>query len=376
MKSFIFYVFLLFFSQMAVGQTVAPPQAAAMQSLLEDLVDNHLIFGTTVRVQSGDGKLLWVGAAGNLTAETPYFIASTTKLCVTAVILKLRAEGKLSLDDPAAKYLSPELVNGIHVLDGADYSNMLTIRQLMAHTSGLPDYFQGKPEAGKSLEQTLTAGQDQPWDEAWVSELVRSHMKPLFIPGTKGKAHYSDTNYQLLGAVIKAVSGLSVAEAFRQYLFVPIGLKQTYLYADIADKNPAPLYYKSAPLVIPQAMASFGADGGVVSTTAETAAFLKAFMTGVYFPITNLAEIQQTWNPIFFPMDYGVGIARFLIPKYMSVGQQLPVLIGHTGLSGAFAWYCPERDWYITGTVNQIHQPGTSFKLLVKLLMLLEQPGK
>ncbi|HRF78260.1 MAG TPA: hypothetical protein PLJ00_15230 [Chitinophagales bacterium] len=40
----------------------------------------------------------------------------------------------------------------------------------------------------------------------------------------------------------------------------------------------------------------------------------------------------------------------------------------HSGLSGAFAFYCPEKDCYITGTVNQIHKPGSSFKLMVKLL--------
>ena len=123
-------------------------------------------------------------------------------------------------------------------------------------------------------------------------------------------------------------------------------------------------------------MASFGADGGVVSTAAETAIFLKYFFTGKYFPLTDLAEIQQNWIPVFFPIDYGTGIARFVIPSYMSAGRQLPPLVGHTGLSGAFAWYCPERDWYFTGTVNQLHQPGTSFKLMVKLLLLMEQAEK
>ena len=181
MKHFFLFSGMMLAATWAICQMPAT-RAAAMQGLLNTLVDSQLIFGTTVRIQSGDGSLEWTGAAGNLTTETPYFIASTTKLCVTAVTLKLRAAGKLSLDDAAAKYLAPELLRGIHVYKGIDYSNQLTIRQLLAHTSGLPDYFQGKPVGEKSLEQRLVAGMDQAWDEAWAMELVAVPDEAAFCP--------------------------------------------------------------------------------------------------------------------------------------------------------------------------------------------------
>ena len=114
-------------------------------------------------------------------------------------------------------------------------------------------------------------------------------------------------------------------------------------------------------------MASFGPDGGIVSTAEESMTFLKAFFAGTLFPARYLPELYQ-WNKIFFPLQYGVGLMRFQLPRFMSPFSPAPELLGHSGLSGAFAFYAPERSVYLTGTVNQIAQPGRSFRLLLRLL--------
>ena len=161
--------------------------------------------------------------------------------------------------------------------------------------------------------------------------------------------------------------GTGIAQTMDELLFAPLGLTKTYLYTDGSDTRPAPLYYKNHPLPIPLAMTAFGSDGGIVSTAAECMIFLKAFFAGRFFPQEYLAEMSQ-WNRIFFPLEYGVGLTRFKLPWIFSPFKPQPELLGHSGLSGAFAYYSSEKDTYLTGTVNQINNPDISYKLMLQLL--------
>jgi len=128
-------------------------------------------------------------------------------------------------------------------------------------------------------------------------------------------------------------------------------LKDTYLCDDSSDTKPVPLYYKTRPLRIPLAITSSGPDGGIVSTAKESMIFLRAFYNGQLFPKEYISELT-IWNKIFFPLEYGIGVARFKLPRIFSPFKPIPELIGHSGLSGAFAYYCPEKDLHLTGTVN------------------------
>ncbi len=358
------YLFIIALFIMATTKSQTSLDSVKFQTIINKTIDNKSIFGTVLTVEKGTET--WTGSAGNLKPEQPYFIASTTKLYVTALILKLKAEEKLSLDDKISKFLSAEVMHKLHIFKGVDYSNSLTICNLLAHTSGLPDYFEDKGADGKSLLQKLQEGNDQSWTFEQTVEMSKK-MTPKFAPNTKGKAHYSDTNFQLLGKIIENIYGKNIAEVMNDVIFQPLGLKQTYMYADAADKKPALMYFKNNTLDICKAMTSFGADGGIVSTSAETMVFLKAFFNGYFFPKSYLPELY-TWNSVMFPLEYGVGIMKFQLPAIFTMFRKMPALIGHSGLSGAFAYYVPEKDVFLSGTVNQINNPGTSYKMLIKII--------
>lgn len=351
--------------------TMTPaPLPTRLQDLLTRTVDGKRLFGAAVSVHTGDGRLAFTGAAGDLTVDQPFFIASTTKLYVTALVFQLRASGALSLEDPLSRFLPAAALQGLHTLNGVDHTGALTVRRLLSHTSGLPDYFQGKPAGGPSLEAQLTAGRDQAW--TFEQALARARtLRPAFVPGARGRALYSDTNFQLLGRMVERLHGAPFAEVVRKAICAPLGLTRTYLYTDPHDTRPAPLYFKQAALRIPQAMASFGADGGVVSTASELMTFLQAFFAGRLFPAAYLQELPP-WNRIFFPLTYGLGVARFQLPRLFSPFQPAPELIGHSGLSGAFAFYAPARDVYLAGTVNQVAHPDLSFRLMLNLLAAVD----
>ena len=335
----------------------------SLQALLDKVVDGKKVFGTSFAFKKDTET--WQGASGNLTTDRPYFIASTTKLFTTAIIMKLRAEGKLSLEDKISKYIDASILSGLHFYKGKDYSQELTIRHLLSHTSGLPDYFQDKGASGKSLENELMAGNDQFW--TFEESIDRSKkMSPLFVPGTKGKAKYSDANFQLLGKIIETITGKSYAENCQDRIIQPLSLTKTYLYQDATDEKPKMLYHKSKELKIPKAMTSFGPDGGMVSVSADMLVFIEAFFTGKLFPLSYIDELQE-WNRIFPPMRAGVGIHLFKLPWIFDPTGAIPYFIGHSGLSGALTFYSPKENLYIAGTVNQTAHPDISYRTMISL---------
>lgn len=336
-----------------------------LQQIIDKTIDNKLFHGTVVSILKDNTLTSYY--AGNISDTTQYFIASTTKLYTTAIILKLRYENKLSLQDKISKYLSPEIMKSLHIVSGIDYSDSITIKHLMAQTTGLPDYFEGKPNGGNSLYREITEERDRSWTFDEAIELSKQ-MQPKFKPRSD-KAHYSDTNFQLLQNIIEQITNKTIEQVYQEYIFDPLDLKKTYLYSDDTDAHPIQLNYKKDPLIIPKAMASFKGDGGIVSTSLESITFIKAFFTGILFPEEYIDELKH-WNSIMFPLEYGVGLMRYKLPAYLAGGKSIE-LYGHSGLSGAFAFYDPEQDIYISGTVNQISKPGTSFQLLVKVLSKL-----
>lgn len=336
-----------------------------LQLILNKAVDNKRIFGTTFAIKTQSQS--WIGSSGNFSNSQQFFIASTTKLFTTALILNLLFEKKLTLEDKISKYFDAELMKGLHFFKGVDYSNTLTIKHLLSHTSGFPDYFQSKSE--HNLWKKLTQNFDQKWTFHDTIELTKK-TKPLFAPGYKNKAHYSDTNFQLLGKIIENITNKSYNENLQEKILTPAELKETYLFSDNQDNRPKLIYFKNKELNIPLAMSSFGADGGLVSTSSDLLVFIEAFFNGRFFP-KNYIETLQKWNNIFFPLKSGIGMHLFKLPRIFDPFQKVPYFIGHSGLSGALAYYCPKYQFYIVGTTNQSAYPSLSFKLMIKLTQSL-----
>lgn len=348
--------FLTLITSVAMGQGL--PQT--FQKIIDESIDNKYVYGCVLKISSP--SIEWTGSSGNLESNSQYFIASTTKLYITAIIQKYRSQHKLRLDDPIYKYLSNEELNNLHHFKGTDYTQEICIKHLLAQTSGLNDYLEDTDNNGYNLLKDLLKGNDKSWhfdDVLNISRKMDSH----FRPAKKGKAYYSDTNYQILGRIIEIVSGKTISEALKEEILQPLGLHSTYLYKDTADEKPQKFYYKQRRLKIPKAMVSVGADGGIVSNVTDSMIFIRAFFNGTIFPKEYLDDMYQ-WNPIFFPFHYGIGLMQTRI--FLQ-----PILIGHSGITGAFSFYCPEKETFIVGTLNQIDQPSRSFKLMLKFLRQL-----
>ncbi len=170
--------------------------------------------------------------------------------------------------------------------------------------------------------------------------------------------------------VIEQVTGKEYAHVLHREVSTPLGLQDTYLSTSPSTcpsgRPPHPLRHGDHPLDIPRAMASFGPDGGIVSTANDLMRFAGGFFEGELFDMSTIERLQR-YRRIFFPLQYGVGIARFSMPRVLTpLGAT--ELIGHSGLSGAFAFLAPSSGVYVTGTVNNIAKPQRSFQLMLRLV--------
>lgn len=321
--------------------------------------------GIALSIYSENGYI-YNGGAGNLNSSRQFFMASATKLYITALVLIFIEEKRLRLNDNISQFFGASILNGLHVYKSTEYTHKITLQNLLAHTSGLPDYFQSKEKNSLSLLENILTVQDQQW--AFQDVILRSKRIGAFFPPNSKKALYSDTNFQLLGKILESVSGKKLGELLIEKIFNPLHLSKTYLYSDSSDLTPLDLNYKLSPLKIPNAMSSFWADGGLVSNSEEMMVFNKAFFSGNLFSTDLLPKIACDWNSVFFPLQYGTGIMLFDLPWFFSPFKKFPKLIGHSGLSGAFCFYSPEKKIYLTGTTNQIDEPSAPFRLMLKVL--------
>jgi CubicO group peptidase (beta-lactamase class C family) len=228
-----------------------------------------------------DGELVWVQSAGvretkenaAVTPDTVFRIASMTKSFTAMAILKLRDEGKLSLDDPVSRHV-PSLA-------GLPYptkdSPTLTIRHLLTHSEGFPE--------------------DNPWGDrqlAQSDETMRSWMRagiPFSTsPGTAFE--YSNYGFAILGQIVAKASGRNYADYVRDNILKPLGMNSsTFEMSGVSPQQIALGYRWEDNKWVPEpilAHGSFGAMGGLWTTARDLAKYVAFLMSA--FPPRDDAE--------------------------------------------------------------------------------------
>ncbi|MGW4471146.1 serine hydrolase domain-containing protein [Nonomuraea sp. NPDC004354] len=191
----------------------------AVQTALNDLVGGGEFPGALAAVRMRDGRSRdYTAGVGDLAtrAKVPVNgqvrIASNTKTFTAAVVLQLAGEGKVELDAPVEKYL-PGLVRG----SGND-GRLITVRQLLQHTSGMPEH-------GKAIGGTFFESRHRYFEPRELVDLALTQ-KPLFAPGKSWG--YSNTGYVLLGLLVQKVTGRPVGADITDRIITPLGLGDTY----------------------------------------------------------------------------------------------------------------------------------------------------
>ncbi|MCZ2829968.1 serine hydrolase [Modestobacter sp. VKM Ac-2986] len=297
------------------GHTPAP--LTSVQQDIDALVSEGGFPAVLGSVVDGRGRIrdLAAGVADVTTGEPAPVngrvrIASNTKTFTATVVLQLVAERRIGLDQTVEHHL-PGLVRG----PGGD-GREITVRELLQHTSGLPDY------------------DDVVYPE-WVGTGLTGHFTPqqlvaagLGEPATpQGVFSYSNTNYVLAGMVVEEVTGRSIADQIDRRIIKPLELKHTYWPADddLTIRGTHPHTYTQAeaggPLTdVTELDPSIGgAAGQLISTPHDLAVFFGALLDGELLPPAQLAQMTTTvpapdLSLRGIEMEYGLGLASHELP--------------------------------------------------------------
>ncbi len=302
-------------SAASAGAPPATPSVDAVSTELEAALNDVVasgIPGIIVRIKDPHHAARdYAAGVDELATGTPlrptaeYRVGSITKTFVATIVLQLIGEGRLRLDEPVATRLPGLLSN----------SPQITVRQLLNHTSGLPDYVQ---------DPKLLAGikKNRVWAPRELVAMADEHPM-LFAPGSAWS--YSNTNYIVAGLLIKAVTGHSLARELKRRIFSPLRLDHTSF--PVAGTR-LPGYHahgyvstETAPTAGGQLLDVTGynpshawAAGAIVSNAADLSHFYEALMGGRLLARPLLREMKETVAED--PTDpnatfrYGLGLQR------------------------------------------------------------------
>lgn len=311
--------------------------------------ENKSIHQGFVEVYSKEGKLLH-RYGKNMKEEDSYVLASITKLYTHALVYALVDQGKMDLKEKISSILPEEEWKGINIIAGKEYSDQITLQHLIDQNSGLADYETDKIQGQEVLMERLMK-EDFPISPKDAIELTKN-LEGKGEPGSS-KAYYSNLNAILLGRAIEEKTGMALEEAMNHYIFKPLNLEKTKLISQ--DQEIIPFYVEEKTLDRPLYIQSSLAPGGLVSTGKENFIFLQAFFTGKLFNEKHL-ENPSFRSIQFFPLKYGAGMMEVELPFLLSPFIDCPEILGHSGSTGSFAFYCPQREIYIVGSMNQVKQ--------------------
>jgi len=274
-------------------------------------------------------------------AGVAFRIASVTKMVTATALLVLADQGHCRLDDPTGRHLPGDITDRFRDSEGRGYSAAITLRQLLDHTSGLPNYFL-QPSI---LDAVRHGGGQRRFTPLDLLNLAAAEAPPSSPPGTART--YTDTGFVLAGLIIESLARRPLHEAYRDLVLDPAGMADTWLESSSeAPRRPdiASHDLEGHDITTMDPTVDW-AGGGLVSTAADLAAFLRALTRGQLLSTRAWSEMTR-WQPgpEGYYDHYGLGLGRYQFPTVQ--------LVGHHGVWGAFAFWSPELDAIITGTVN------------------------
>ena len=295
----------------------AAPTAHARPDVVDDTLTRILtqtgLPGAVAVVRDGDAVTRHVAGYSDVetkagfAANTHVRAASISKTFVAATVLQLVAEGRVDLDAPIERYL-PGRVRGA----GID-ANSISVRQLLRHQSGLPEYFDADtpiPIEPKTADELLAMALPKP---------------AQFAPGSE--IRYTNTNYVVAGLLIEAVTGAPAADEVTRRIIEPLGLADTYYpgQGDTGLRSPFAHGYElqdgNRTDVTDFNASAAGMSGSLISTNEDTSVFLSALLGGRVLPPVELEQMMDTVpHPENGPgFRYGLGLASIDLPCGVTV---------------------------------------------------------
>ena len=321
-----------------------PLDPAGLRAAISGL-PNATVTGALVNVTGAAGQ--WSGTSGvrDIVSRAPvpaggnFRIGSISKVLTAVVVLQLAAEGQVDLGATVQHYL-PGLLPASYPL--------ITVRQILNHTSGLPDSTLDDGDA-----EWFVGHRFQSWTpQQLVAEAVSHPL--MFQPGAA--QHYSGTSYYLAGLLIERLTGHSYADEVRARILRPLGLASTYVLSRYDPRLPGPHAHGYVAVTsgggttlhdVTEQSPYRWAAGGIISDGADLRTFITAVFSGRLVPSPQLAEMFTVPDVSYLGTDFcttgpdagracfGAGLMRSTLPNGLTGWGKTGSVPGYT--SGLFA---------------------------------------
>lgn len=331
-------------------------------AVIDEIATHPEFVGLSVAVARGDELIVDRGYGiadlewnAPVDASTIFRIGSTTKTFTAAAILRLAEQGKLGLDEPLSRYV-PEFDTG---------GRVVTIRQLLNHTSGIPEYTMQPGFFAKMLPLNVS--------DAEVLQLVSG--KPFeFEPGAGWR--YSNTNYYLLGMIIAKASGQPYAAFMQDEFFTPLGLAHTRYGSEseiIPHRAQGYLFDRDKGSHTNDAAISMngpGAGGALVSSAGDLVRWQIALTSGR--AISAASFEQMIASPVQMEQStarYGLGL---MVDR--REGQRVITHAGViNGFNSALSWL-PDSDLRVAVISNSQPMPSATVERRIIAALTSDEP--
>ena len=356
-------VLLLSGSPASVG--MSQPRLAAAASILESEVKRGSL-GAAVILVARRGTIVLHQAFGRLSGnqgsapvnkDSVFLLASITKPLTACALMLLVERGKVSLNDPVSRYL-PEFTGGER--------SKVRVRDLLAHTSGLPDMLPENTELRRA--------------NVPLKDFVQHTLKTplLYPPGTAFR--YQSMGVLLAGEIVERVSGMRLRDFEKKEIFEPLGMNRSALGLGsyrIADTVQA----WSSPDANANDTERFGPNsaywrdmghpwGGMHSTTGDLAVLLQTFLNGgvydgkrVFSRATVTAMTADQNLHIKAPWGLGWALGRSIVWNFFG-DLASPATFGHAGATGTVAWADPESQLLCIILTDRLLDEGRLLRLV------------
>lgn len=301
--------------------SAGPVEGAGEHAALQELLDRVRATETApgVGITFGDGAddgepdvtlssgTRRAGTRQPIESDDMVRVGSDTKMFVATVVLQLVGEGRIELDAPVDQYLPGVLRYPADKVPGDPAEvdgRTVTIRQLLQHTGGLPDYGADLGYVLNPIHQVFP-----PTPQQLIAHSLASG--PAFRPGTAWG--YSNTGYLLLGLVVETTTGRSLRTEIQKRIAEPLGLEHTFFaerkQRTLPDEHVHGYLTRAVPVDWTRfEPAVWGAAGALVSSPDDMNTFLSAVLAGELLPPAQLAAMQD--DVPYLTGGYGLGLVR------------------------------------------------------------------
>ena len=344
--------------------------AAKLQQILDSAVASPKTVFPGAELYVSQPRLgSWSGAAGkaNINPATPmrandtFRAGSIIKPFIATVVLQLVEEKKLTLDDRLSAVLPHSVVGRFANAD------QITVRMLLNHTSGIPEYNDGAFYRNVLVHPKRIWRVDEFLDRA-------ASQPPAFTPGTR--YGYSNTDYNLLGLIIERATGKLWRTAVRERIIDPLDLNHTTLPepGHVSLGSDAAHGYELVDrklrdvTEVDPSMAGAAGGNALVTTTEDLAHFIDALLAGKLFTQPETLKQMLTFvkaTDVPGKVGYGLGLERYQFPGGVEA-------IGHLGTGAgyrAFVGYLPAQKITVALAITNPDDPTPVLLPPLKLML-------